>query len=313
MNWKIKAITQKIIARLPGKLSYKLYYIVQKKFGVLNQTISPVGGLSSGVRVFEHISNNNCEPENKVFFEVGTGTVPLMPLSFFLMGCEKTITVDLNPYLNDTMFRQCLDFILNNPEIISEIFGNRLKENRFNSLLNHIKNNDYCRNDILELCRIDYKSPTDARNTGLEPNSINYFVSKNVFEHIPIKSLEEIISEANRIITPDGLFINHIDYIDHYSYSDKNISKINFLKYSDKQWNFYANNKYAYTNRMRHKDYIELLKKLHHMIINEAKDTDENILKQLNNNSIKLHKSYEEIDNKELAIMSAWIISQINN
>ncbi len=310
MNWKIKAYAQKMIAIFPEKFSYKAYLHLQHNYGAIRMAANPMGGLSAGIDIYNHIKCNNINPLDKIFFEVGTGTVPLVPLSLFLLGCKKTISVDLNPYINDLMFKQCLRYMINNEKHIRNLFGEKVVNERLKTLIEHLISNEYSRKNILELCNIEYQSPMDARKTKLNDSSIDFFISKNVFEHIPKSELQDIIIEANRIVKPNGLFINHIDYIDHYSYSDKSINKINFLKYSDKQWNFYAGNKYAYTNRMRHSDFIDLFKILNHQIIEEQPETNNDILEKLNSNLIYLDKKFKDKSCQDLSIMSAWIISR---
>ena len=51
-----------------------------------------------------------------------------------------------------------------------------------------------------------------------------------------------------------------VDYSDHFSHSDQTISSINFLRYSDDEWQRYAGNRYMYMNRLRHDDVLALFR-----------------------------------------------------
>ena len=67
----------------------------------------------------------------------------------------------------------------------------------------------------------------------------------------------------------DYLFIN-IDYSDHFSHSDKSISSVHFLQFSDGKCNKIAGNRYMYMNRLRHDDFVSLFQDLNnHILINE--------------------------------------------
>jgi predicted fused transcriptional regulator/phosphomethylpyrimidine kinase len=47
---------------------------------------------------------------------------------------------------------------------------------------------------------------------------------------------------------------------DHFQHQDKSISSINFLRYSDEEWEKIAGNQFAYCNRMRASDYLALFR-----------------------------------------------------
>lgn len=80
-----------------------------------------------------------------------------------------------------------------------------------------------------------------------------------VFEHhIPRADIERILEEAKRIFKKDGIAIHFIDLSDHFQHQDKSITKINFLRYSEKEWDKIAGNQFAYCNRLRASDYLAL-------------------------------------------------------
>ena len=249
-------------------------------------------------------------PSGKVFFEIGTGRTPLVPLAYWLMGAERIITIDLNPYLKKELFDEALKQMLHNSETTSKLFGSLLVKSRLNSLFEFIQSHQYTLSELLELCQISYVAPGDASNTYLPNESIDYHTSYTVYEHIPPKTLIMIIEEGNRIIKDGGLFINRIDYSDHFAHTDKNISYINFLQYSDNEWKKYAGNRYMYMNRMRHDDIINLFESVGHTILETQTDLDHNILKLLRSGTFKLDERYDFKKIDILATRSAWIISQ---
>jgi len=266
--------------------------------------------LTAGIETWNRIKELGYDPSERVFLEVGTGRVPLVPLAYWLMGAKKTITIDLNPYLRAELIKKSLQYISDNNEEIRKLFGSLMHENRIDDLLYFNRNVTFSTSPFLDLCRITYIAPGDAGNTILLPQSIDYHTSYTVFEHIPIEILRKIINEGSRIISDNGLFIHRIDYSDHFSHSDKTISSINFLKFSDDEWEKYAGNRYMYMNRLRHDDYILLFQSLGHRILAADTDVDEQSQELLRTGSFRLNERFKSKSVNVLSIRGAWIATQ---
>ena len=310
MDWKVKAFIQNCIASVPNTLSYEIYFRMQRYFGNLKKPFNSLKYFSTGVQMLRKIQLYGNGINGKTFFEVGSGRAPLMPVVFWLSGAEKTITMDLNPYLRNELVKDMLFFVKTQKNEIKNIFGELLDKKRFNQLLEYSEKNKIDKKDILELCRIEYIAPGDAAKTNLPPKSIQYHVSRTVYEHIPLTIIHDILKEGNRIIAKDGLFINDIDYGDHFSYMDKNISVINFLQYSDKEWDKYAGNRYMYMNRARHDDFIELFKVVGHDFLEIKPHLDEKIKEMLENNEIALDTRFKNKSKEILSITSSLFITR---
>jgi hypothetical protein len=171
MHWKVKAMIQNALSLLPSGASYASHYWVQRHFGGLRET-RPVDRLSAAVEIWKRILNQGMNPSGRVFLEIGTGRVTVVPLGFWLMGAEKTITLDLNPYLKDELIRENLRYIAENQAAIEALFGSLLDRKRFELLLALCKRDDFSTPSFLETCRIEYLAPGDATHTGLPDGSV---------------------------------------------------------------------------------------------------------------------------------------------
>jgi hypothetical protein len=309
MNWKLKAIIQNLISQLPTDTSYDTYYWVQRNFGGLRR-VNPKRGLIAGVETWKQIQKQNYDPSGKNFFEIGTGRVPLVPLAFWLLGAESTTTIDLNPYLKPELIAEHLRFISENEEDVSSIFGSMINRKRFSDLLNFSKKNSLSASDFLDMCHISYIAPGDAANTGLPEKSFDLQVSYEVFEHIPLEVLTNILEEGGRIIKDDGLIVNYIDYSDHFSHSDNYISAINFLKYNDNDWVKYAGNRYMYMNRLRHDDFLSLYESVGLDILGVEIYGDSRSEKILSEKDFRLDMKFSSKPKEILAIIGSWIIAK---
>jgi SAM-dependent methyltransferase len=309
MNWKVKAFAQNCIASFPEDLSREIYFQMQRHFGGRRKSINPwIHFLTYNARMLQKIKQYGKGINGKVFFEIGSGLVPLLPVALWLCGAKKTITMDLKPYMRNELIEDMLFFCKNQGNKIESVLGELLDKERFNILLNYNEKID--KKGIFELCQIEYMAPGDATKTNLPENSVHYHVSHTVYEHIPLTILRNILEEGNRILAEGGLFINFIDYSDHFSHTDRNISSINFLQYSDKEWEKYGRNKYTYVNRARHDEFIELFKAVGHDFLEIEPYMNKEAEEMLRNNKIALDAKFKNKSTEILSITDSWFVTE---
>jgi hypothetical protein len=306
MDWKLKAKLQNVISTLPANFSNSVYYWMQRNFGGLRK-FSPVSRLAAGIETWKRIQSKGRSPFGKVFLEIGTGRVPLVPIAYFLMGAEKTISIDLNFYLKEELIAEQLIYMYENQEEILNLFGSLIVMKRFDSLLELVIKQKLSAEEVLNLCNIQYIAPGDAAKTNLPSQCIDFFTSYTVLEHISPEKILDIQREGNRLVKPNGLFVHFIDYSDYFSHSDKNICAINFLKYSNATWDRYANNRYMYMNRLRHDDFLNLFENTGNKIIEVSPNIDFQLKELLGKRSFKLDNKFSSKSIEILATTSAWI------
>jgi len=245
-------------------------------------------------------------PIGATFLEVGTGRRINTILAFWLLGAEKVVTVDLNPYLKEELVRADLDYIVKNKSEIESLFGNRIFNNRLDTLLEFVESS-YQIKSLLELLNIEYIAPGDASHLNLRDESIDFHTSYTVLEHISPEIIKEILKEGQRILKQDGLFVHCIDYSDHFSHSDKFISSVNFLQFSDNNWDKIAGNRYMYINRLRHDDFIDLFQNLSCKILINEPDVDKNLIVQKLN--FELDARFKSKSDEVISSVGSWIIT----
>lgn len=309
MRWKTKSKVQNLVSKLPGSLSYAAYFRIHRHFGAL-RSINPTGRLRAAVRAWQLIRRVGHDPAGKTFFEVGTGWVPTVPLAYWLMGAKRTTTIDLNRYMRTELVVEALAYISRHQDDIREIFGPLLDIARFDALIEFFAAPDFSVDGVLELAGITYIAPADAANTGLLDGSFDYHTSFNVLEHIPTNTLEKILSEGNRLINSGGLFVHHIDYTDHFAHSDKRISTINFLQFSDAAWRRYAGNRFMYMNRLRHDDYQQLFELAQHELVLQLPEKNTKLAAVLARNDFHLDDRFKAKSRDLLLTTGAWFISR---
>lgn len=259
MNWKVKALGQKAVAALPEAASYQIYDLLQKQFGKMNaQRVNPTRLLERTSLILAQILTQNQPIVDATFLEVGTGWKLTTPICLWLCGAEKTITVDLNPYLRPDLVELEVEYICQNSDTVSAILADVVDSDFLRERMAFLKSQaDLSCESISSLMNIEYLAPADAAHLP-DIADVDYHISHTVFEHIPPSTLLSILQEGRRMLRDGGLCVHYIDPSDHFAHRDRSISEINFLQFSERQWNFWANNRYAYHNRLRVDDYDKL-------------------------------------------------------
>jgi SAM-dependent methyltransferase len=280
MNWRVKAAVQRVCSALPWG-SEALHYGLQRTLGKLRNPASPAAMLEEAVILCGVLRDAGVRTADARVLEVGTGRRVDIPFGLFLAGAEEIHTVDLHRYLKPALVEHSLSWLRQNEQAVAAIYaplgtGFDFKQ-RYRALTSA---GDTAA--ALRAARIHYYAPADAANTALPAGSIDIHTSYTVFEHIPREKLREILKEARRLLAPSGVVLHHIDLSDHFYQEDANITKINFLQFSDEKWDRYSNNQFAYHNRLRTNEFRALFEECGYEILSWHECIDERALALLN-------------------------------
>lgn len=244
MHWQAKVAIQFTLSHLPGGevLNHRLQW--------WNGNYSPealrkklLERIPSYQRIQRHVPLKGAK-----VVEVGTGWELLDPLLMFVFGAGRIHTYDHVRHLRFAVPQIILGQIqaITEPLVKAGADASRIRSLRDVSDLS----------SLLSLCNVEYVAPGDAANTGLPQRSIDLFFSYAVLEHVPPAVLNALVAESRRILKPvSGIGFHVIDPGDHYA--PYGVSKVNFLRYSDRTWNFWVQNKISYHNRLRAKQFLE--------------------------------------------------------
>ena len=309
MNWKTKAKIMKICSFLPA--GDEIYRLLQKTFGRLKA--NPISRIPTQVEMAKWILRTGGKIEGKTFFEVGAGHDLIVPIGFFLCGAEKIITVDLYKRIDSKILGRSLEWISDNRKHVWNYYSGITKRSIFENSINLIDKFKHVPNKLLSEANIFYMAPTDAANTKFNDSCIDYHISTTVLEHISITDIENIMIEAKRILKGNGIAIHFIDLSDHFQHQDNTISKINFLKYSEKEWNSIAGNQFAYCNRLRASEYITLFRKLAFNVIKKEICQDDEAIKVMND-GFNINKEFRKYNVEDICSIQLKIaIKKIEN
>lgn len=305
MDYRLKAFIQNSISKLPADIGDWVYYEMQRNFGGLKNP-NPISRVQAAEKIWHIAEKQNTKLLNKHILEIGGGRSLILPLTLWMMGAKRVVSVDINRYFK--------------PEILA-LSLQKIKRDQ----TKQIKNNNYIKNDRYEymintLCEanentlinelnkigIYYLAPCDARFLPFDTNTFQAHISYTVLEHIPREDIKLIIKEGKRVLDEKGLFIHNVDHTDHFSHMDQKIDSINFLKLNPKDYNMLCSNKFMYMNRMLHNEYEELwleenLETLYHQY-----NIDEKLLKNMKLIKKQLYGAYRHEEDSVLATTESW-------
>jgi hypothetical protein len=77
--------------------------------------------------------------------------------------------------------------------------------------------------------------------------------------------------EARQLLRPGGVMSHGVDHSDHRANDDPNLSRIDFLRYSDSMWRLLCVDPLDYTNRLRQSAYVKLFEDTgYDLLLNEV-------------------------------------------
>ncbi len=255
LNWKIKAALQIILSKT--KMGDKINHLHAKLQSNYNKNVC-------NYQFYECLRKYKLIPKpvsKEYALEIGTGYSLISPITLYLLGYKKIITVDITEDLDFKTVKKQLKFLLDET-ILNELSKECKKPKE--GIKQKIKNLLTCINlkQLLLKANITYIPEYTFKDIESLNLQFDYIYSQVVLEHIKPKILQELFKKTGVWLTKNGYSIHTINFIDHFAntgfFEDKSISLFNFLKYSDKFWLFWAGNSIAYTNRLSYMYYFEL-------------------------------------------------------
>jgi SAM-dependent methyltransferase len=299
MHWKAKGVIQSALSVLPG--GSQCNYFLQRTVGTLKSDAMIDHTFIADVTVlFERMGRLDLDPRKSRILEIGTGWLPTFPLSLALAGFRNIYTVDLYRHLRESAIRRTLKALEKHLEHPSFRYFATVEEVRANyeRLLKSPA--------IFAEAGITYEAPSNAGATKWPAQSMDLIVSNNVFEHVPVQGLIAMFAEAKRLLRPKGSVLHCVNCGDHYAYADSSITQVNYLRFSEREWNRW-NNSIQYQNRLRPIDFIEMADNGGLQVQSAEYGPNEKCLAELQ--QIEIPKEFKHYKLEELASTSLTLIA----
>lgn len=236
MNHQFKTIIFKCLDILPKKVGYFLYHRLQNIFSKQTFESRFKATEQSYYGICRILKNNGVTLKNKCITELGSGWAPILPYILkFDSDAQVVNTYDINEHYKKSDILKLNKRFAKNGKIVTQALASK-----YNLPIG-----------------INYYPNTDVRVVDLKNTDL--VISRFVLEHVPL----DIIAEIHQVFLKElkkGSYILHlISPSDHRSYADSSLSIVDFLKYSETEWNN-IQTKFDYHNRLRLPQYLELFK-----------------------------------------------------
>jgi SAM-dependent methyltransferase len=304
MNWKIKAHILAVLSRCPSGKA--VYQTLQHSLGTDRTSVEEY--LARAVNIVELIRESGRQPGGGIYLEIGTGWKPFLPFTLYLLGAERIFTLDINPWLTKDQAFETARILGTKLDVLAQQLGleRSALEQRYQAAMSRAKGLP----ELLEAFHVDYRCPADARDTGLRSESVDYVVSSNVLEHIPVEVLRAIHRESHRILRPGGLAVHRFNPEDHFSCDDSSITAVNFLRFSERQWRWYGGSGLAYHNRLRCVQHQRLFEAEGFDLLVRRTRMNERALRAIVQGEVPIHADFQGFSPEELAADYMWVVAQ---
>ena len=302
MHWLIKAHAMALLSRLPGGKS--VYHALQRRLGT--NRLNFAESLERTGQIVDLVHETGCDVCGSTCLEIGTGWRPFVPMLFYLAGAERTITLDINPWMDQRYALETYRAIGKGlPQIAERL---HVSQSQIESRYVHIDESKLNLANLLAAFHVDYRCPADACATGLPSRLIDFVVSSNVLEHVPPAVLEGMHRESAQILKPGGLAVHRINPGDHYILTDARITGANFLQFPEKRWYWYGGSGLSYHNRLRCVQQKELLAGSGLKIVIERVRSDERADAAIRSGRLKIDPSFQHFTLEQLTADYIWLV-----
>lgn len=309
-RWMLKAAVQHTTSLLPGSECWN--YLLQKYLTRSLQLDEPQfrDKLQYAKRHLGNYFNFRAKERNTFdVLELGTGWYPVIPIAFYLCGASKIWTIDKQALLRVVNVRKTLQLFADavRREDLSVTLP-WLQKERIRALVDLSDDASFEAYPHM-LAKLNINIVVrDARDTGLEQGSIDFFFSNSVLQEIPDHTLRAIFVEFRRLASPAAIMSHYVNMVEPYAEFDPAVTAFHFLQYSDAAWRL-LNNSLHYHNRLRISDYRRIHESACFGIVQE--DNERGLPDHLN--KVRLAKKFVQYSREDLLILRSWMISALEN
>ena len=291
IKYGLTAFALKCFSLTPG--TAKLYRAVGNAYGSYRRLKVglPLNYIHRGQMLLEILEKYLAIRDEARVLELGTGWVHWD--SFFLR-----LLYDLQIYLYDVWdnrdfkaLKRYIRDLMDTGKEFKAIFKD--KTSRVQSLLKaSLRTTSF--EYLYELLGFEYVLDKKGRLTSFDDDSFDLVISDNVLEHVERTALQKNIKDIARILKPGGFSCHHIVLSDHLAEYDSQIHRKNYLRYSEKVWKTFFENKVQYINRVQSPEWLRLFRAAGFQLL-------ENITQwRVDINKLKIAEQFRDIPRQDL-------------
>ena len=304
MKWFVKLSAQKFISFLPTKIWLAANQKFTKCFGMSTKKISDgkiKKEINRGLSVACFLTKNTGKKFSSFrILELGSGWHGSDLILFFLLGCDRLMTVDVIRLLDSQFLVRFISGFEENLQYISKESGVEFKT--IKSRYEKIKNCSVW-DDFLLVTGFEYCAPARLNEVTSE-TKFDLFYSYSVLHRMTINELNDVLIAAINLCVDDFYSCHVIHHYDLNARHDNRLNPIHYLKYSESNWNLLQTELVNYQNRLRNAQFIEIFEHNGFNII----ISDVDFLSQSLLDNLKLDPSFSSFDKKNILIGRSFML-----
>lgn len=161
-------------------------------------------------------------------------------------------------------------------------------------------------NDLYKNLNLEFIVNKKGELHQIKDSIYQLVVSFHVLEHVPRKSLRNVIRDFYRILKPGGYSIHQIGIDDHLAHGT-NLNKKFYLSISKKEWDDKYNNIVQHINLVQKSEYLKIFNE-------EGFELVEIIQEYTDINNLRVHHDYSFLSEDDVACTQLTIIhKKVNN
>jgi hypothetical protein len=287
--WQRKAAIDAVKASIPAKRALRA---LQRRWRPYQDNRSnSLFAFQQGLEQLSMLRDAGIATQGTVL-EFGSGWVPVIPAMFHVAGADRLIVTDVERLMDSHTL-----------DIAKRIVGSRLNE-----LSDFLGTTDASLKTRLDEFHPTYIAPWMAAD--MPTASIDVLISRTVLEHVPVSELKSFLTQFRRLVRPGGAMCHIVDNSDHWEHHDKSLSRVNFLRFSDRDlwWQIGCRNPQSFQNRLRHSDYAAIFATTGWDIVCAKGDPDSRCLDDLER--LPVAPAFHRYDRSDLAILTSYFVVQ---
>ena len=300
MRWQIRWARNALCGALPFRQS--LRRLKRRLVGYPDDF--PDFTLEEGLRLLSLLRESGCDIRGAAVLEIGAGWRPILPVLFSLAGAERIVLSDTERLMDAGTFQATVRHLADRATAISD----RLALDDA-SVRGALETCSRSLDELLARFRMQYLAPCDVASHVIDDGQFDVIISRAVLEHVPPPALRPLLARSFGLLKPGGWACHAIDNSDHFSHWDRRLSRVNFLRYSERMFGLLtAFNPLDYQNRLRHPEYDELLRQAGFEVVLAHSEAEPQVIAELD--TIPLAPRFARFAREDLARLDSYFIAR---
>lgn len=287
-NWRRKAAAFKIIEAIPfGESLFNWYRIQRRIWRPFNLNLRWYA-IEEMLRLHR---KSGVSVEGKDLAEIGSGWHPVLGPLFIGMGARSVRLTDISPHFCARFINESIVYLISKSKEVSELCGvpAATLEERWRKLLP--RNDDW--REPFEANGLTYHAPLYFDKTGWANESLDLIYSNSCICYIPRGPLQAVFHESARLLRKGGFVTHNVDPVDILS------GTMQFLNYSEEEWDRIGNSKLHYQNRIRPATFTKFAEDAGLRIVYEERMP---FPKPITIDRTQLHPEFRDLPDSELLV-----------